>query len=47
MGTDVAGTELAWIEAIAHSFEPHAFTDFHLTTLPAMVTGLAVLSLEG
>src|SRR3974390_660011 len=36
MGTDVTGTELAWIEAIAQSLEPHAFTAFHLTTLPAM-----------
>jgi hypothetical protein len=37
MGTDVAGTELGWIEAIAQSFERHPFVEFNRATLPAMV----------
>ena len=35
MGTDVVGTGLPWIEAIAESFEPHDFLTFHRTELPA------------
>jgi hypothetical protein len=36
MGTEVAGTELAWIEAIAHSFPSHSFVQFHGVELPAL-----------
>src|SRR4051794_2867948 len=35
MGTDVVGTGLPWVEAIAESFEPHRFVAFHLSELPA------------
>jgi hypothetical protein len=37
MGTDVAGTGLPWIEAIASSFEPYPFASFHLESLPELV----------
>ena len=37
MGTDVAGTELAWLEAIAQSFESHSFAEFHRASLPALI----------
>ena len=36
MGTDVVGTGLPWVEAIAESFEPHDFVTFHQTELPAL-----------
>jgi len=36
MGTDVVGTGLPWVEAIAESFEPHGFVDFHRSELPAL-----------
>ena len=36
MGTDVVGTGLPWVEAIAQSFEPHAFVAFHRAELPAL-----------
>jgi hypothetical protein len=38
MGTDVAGTQLAWIEAIAQSFPSHSFVQFHRVDLPALAT---------
>jgi hypothetical protein len=37
MGTDVVGTGLPWVEAIAQSFEPHPFVAFHHVELPALV----------
>ena len=37
MGTDVAGTGLPWVEAIAQSFEPYSFVAFHRAELPALV----------
>jgi hypothetical protein len=37
MGTDIAGTELGWIEAIAQSCEPHPFVEFNRAILPALV----------
>ena len=36
MGTDVVGTGLPWVEAIAESFEPHDFVPFHQSELPAL-----------
>src|SRR6266498_3265663 len=36
MGTDVVGTGLPWVEAIAESFEPHGFVTFHQCELPAL-----------
>ena len=36
MGTDVVGTGLPWVEAIAESFEPHGFVAFHQSELPAL-----------
>jgi ectoine hydroxylase-related dioxygenase (phytanoyl-CoA dioxygenase family) len=38
VGTDIGGTELAWLEAIAQSFESHSFTEFHRATLPALIS---------
>jgi hypothetical protein len=37
MGTDVAGSGLPWVEAIAGSFEPYSFVAFHRAELPALV----------
>lgn len=37
MGTDAVGTGLPWVEAIAASFPPIAFTPFHREQLPALV----------
>jgi hypothetical protein len=37
MATDVEGTELAWVEAIAQSFEPHPFREFHRRTFPDLI----------
>jgi Phytanoyl-CoA dioxygenase (PhyH) len=36
MGTDVVGTGLPWVEAIAESFEPRGFETFHRSELPAL-----------
>ncbi|HLM18514.1 MAG TPA: hypothetical protein VK549_11885, partial [Acidimicrobiia bacterium] len=36
MGTDVVGTGLPWVEAIAESFDAHDFVDFHRSELPAL-----------
>ena len=36
MGTDVVGTGLPWVEAIAEAFEPHDFVTFHRSELPAL-----------
>jgi ectoine hydroxylase-related dioxygenase (phytanoyl-CoA dioxygenase family) len=36
MGPEVAGTELAWIEAIAQSFPSHSFAHFNRVDLPAL-----------
>src|SRR5262245_6909570 len=37
MGTDVLGTALPWVEAVAQSFPTHSFTEFHRRELPALV----------
>src|SRR5690242_9696135 len=37
MGTDVQGTGLPWVEAIAGSFTPYPFAAFHLDQLPQLV----------
>jgi hypothetical protein len=37
MPTDVPGSGLPWVEAIARSFEPYSFVDFHHARLPALV----------
>jgi Phytanoyl-CoA dioxygenase (PhyH) len=37
MATDSRGSGLPWVEAIARSFEPLSFFDFHRTRLPALV----------
>ena len=37
MGTDVGGTGLPWVEAIAASFEPYSFAAFHTDRLPELV----------
>jgi len=36
MGTDVVGTGLPWVDAIAESFVPHGFVAFHQSELPAL-----------
>ena len=36
MGTDVVGTGLPWVEAVADSFKPHRFVEFHRSALPAL-----------
>jgi len=36
MGTDVVGTGLPWVEAVAESFEPLDFVTFHQSELPAL-----------
>jgi ectoine hydroxylase-related dioxygenase (phytanoyl-CoA dioxygenase family) len=36
MGTDVVGTGLPWVEAIAESCEPHGFVAFHRSELPVL-----------
>jgi Phytanoyl-CoA dioxygenase (PhyH) len=36
VGTDVVGTGLPWVEAIAEAFEPHDFVTFHQSELPAL-----------
>src|SRR5262245_9068004 len=37
MPTDTLGSALPWVEAIARSFEPCAFADFHRARLPALI----------
>jgi hypothetical protein len=37
MGTDVVGTGLPWVDAIAQSFARHPFVAFHRVELPALV----------
>jgi hypothetical protein len=37
MATDVVGTGLPWVDAIAQSFEPHPFGEWHRVQLPALV----------
>ncbi len=37
MATDAVGSGLPWVEAIARSFEPISFEDFHRDRLPALV----------
>jgi hypothetical protein len=37
MPTDVPGSGLPWVEAIARSFEPYSFEEFHRARLPALI----------
>jgi hypothetical protein len=37
MGTDVVGTGLPWVDAIAESFPHHSFAGFHRDVLPRLV----------
>ncbi len=37
MGTDVAGTGLPWVDAIAASFPRYSFAEFHRRDLPALI----------
>jgi len=37
MGTDVLGTGLPWVDAIARSFPKYSFVDFHRRRLPELV----------
>jgi len=37
VGTDVIGTGLPWVEAIAASFTPYSFASFHQAQLPELV----------
>jgi hypothetical protein len=37
MATDVVGTGLPWVEAIADSFEPLSFVEWHRVVLPGLV----------
>src|SRR5579862_7123490 len=37
MGTDVIGSGLPWVEAIAASFAPYPFAGFHHDRLPGLV----------
>jgi hypothetical protein len=37
MATDVVGTGLPWVDAIARSFESYAFAEWHRVRLPALV----------
>ena len=37
MGTDVVGSSLPWIDAIAGSFAPYSFTQFHEEELARLV----------
>ena len=50
MGTDVVGTGLPWVDAIAATFEPYSFVTFHRERLPQLVTrngALVVDDLKG
>ena len=50
MGTDVAGSGLPWVEAIAQSFELHPFVAFHRVEMPTLVAKyghLVVADLRG
>src|SRR5262249_29153301 len=37
MGTDVVGTGLPWVEAVARSVPPRSFTDVHRNELPGLI----------
>ena len=37
MPTDVLGSGLPWVEAIARAFAPYSFVDFHRSQLPALI----------
>jgi hypothetical protein len=37
MATDTVGSGLPWVEAIARSFEPYPFVEFHRDRLPALI----------
>jgi hypothetical protein len=37
MGSDVTGSGLPWVDAIAGSFERHSFVEFHEVVLPALI----------
>src|SRR5690348_15118661 len=46
MGTDVLGTGLPWVDAIAGSFPPYSFAGFHRDALPALVERNGALVVE-
>jgi hypothetical protein len=46
VGTDVAGTGLPWVDAIAESFEPYSFLAFHRAELPELVARYGQLVVE-
>src|SRR5262245_2483166 len=46
MGSDIAGTGLPWIEAIAQSFEPYSFEEFHCVVLPDLIADNGHLVVE-
>ncbi len=43
MGTDVIGSGLPWVDAIAGSFAPYSFAEFHRTELPRLAAERAAL----
>ena len=46
MGTDVVGTGLPWVEAIAASFTPYSFVDFHREDLPRLIAARGALVVD-
>jgi hypothetical protein len=46
MGTDVTGSALPWVDAIANSFAPYDVVDFHRHQLPALVAERAALVID-
>lgn len=46
MGTDVSGTGLPWVDAIAEAFPRHAFRAFHRSALPELLTRNGALVLD-
>lgn len=46
MATDVTGSGLPWVDAIACSFKPYSFSDFHRCELPALIASCAHLVIE-
>lgn len=46
MGTDVVGSGLPWVDAIAGSFAPYSFGDFHRVELPRLAAEHAALVVD-
>jgi hypothetical protein len=46
MATDVVGTGLPWVEAIAQSFTRYSFVDWHCVQLPALLSRNAYLVVD-